>query len=227
MTLLPGRKVIETKWIYNFKKDEKRRVVRPKARLVAKRFTQIPGIDIVEVYSPVLRYPTARFMFAMSMTHGWKRKLLYVKNAFVNAPLSEEIYVCQPEEFVQKEEEDLVYLLRKAFYGLRQSSRESDGHFHMFMIGFGCEQSVAYPTVYFWKRGRPFIIYVVYIDNVLLFYKNDSAAAEIIGIFEKEFEILVDEQINKFLGFSVEDTGKFFKLYNPPMIRRLLEFFKM
>lgn len=85
------------------------------------------------------------------------------------------------------------------------------------MFGFGCEQSGADPTVYLWKRGRRFIIFIVYVDGFLLLYEDDAAAAEIIGNFEKEFEICIDEWIEKVLGFSVEDTGKYLKLYNAPM----------
>lgn len=130
----------------------------------------------------------------------------------------------QTERFLQKGEEDRMFLLRKALHGLLHSSREWNRHLHKLRTGVGCEQSVPDLAVNLWKGGGRLIIFIVYVDDILLYYKLDSAAAEIIQHFEKKFEVRVDEQLWKFLGFSVEYSGRCVKPHNTPMIRRILDF---
>lgn len=150
-----------------------------------------------------------------------------MKNGFVNALLSEEIFVRQPEGFVQKEEQYRVYFLRKADYSQRQSSWKLKRHLHKFMIGFECKPSVAEPTVCLCNKKGWSSVFIIYVDDVLMFFEDDSATAEIIGNFGREFAIRVDERIEKLLGFSVGDTGKCAKLHKAPMILRIIIIFKL
>ena len=66
---------------------------------------------------------TIRFLFVVAVYKNWKVFQLYVKSAFLNGILQEEIYVEQPAGFVIQEKEDKVYLLKKALYGLKQAPR--------------------------------------------------------------------------------------------------------
>lgn len=143
----PNRKVVKTKSVLDTKKDSNGNIFRFKARLVVKGLSQVPGVDFQEIFSPVSKYTTIRFFFALSTYFGWDRKYLDVKNVFVNATLSEEIYVEQPEGFVQRGKENHVYRLKKALYGLRQSSREWNMCHHNFLLSNNCEVSAADPTL--------------------------------------------------------------------------------
>lgn len=49
---------------------------------------------------------------------------LNVKNAFVNATISKELYITQPDGFLKQGMEDHVLLLQKSFYVLKKESRE-------------------------------------------------------------------------------------------------------
>lgn len=79
------RKVVFKKWVYDAKWNGEGVVVRPKARLVARGFTQVQDIDFQEVYSPVSRYSTVPLVTSVSVKFGQKRRLSDVKNAFFNA----------------------------------------------------------------------------------------------------------------------------------------------
>lgn len=61
-----GRNVIKTKWVFDLRMDINGTSTRHRARQVAKRFSQDPGIDFLQVFAPVCRYFTLRFMFALA-----------------------------------------------------------------------------------------------------------------------------------------------------------------
>ena len=76
---------------------------RKKVRLVAKGCSQIPGIDFSETFAPVVKLDTFRLVIAFSLKHKRKISLLDVWVAFLNGDLNEEIYMDQPEGYVDSE----------------------------------------------------------------------------------------------------------------------------
>ena len=97
-------------------------VTRHRARLVAKGYIQRHGIDYTEVFSPVAKYNTVRFFFALAAQEELEIIQLDFKNAFLNGRLDEEIYLEQPEGCINTEHPDFVYRLYRALYGLKQAS---------------------------------------------------------------------------------------------------------
>nr|GFA23341.1 Gag-Pol polyprotein [Tanacetum cinerariifolium] len=118
-----GKTVIKLKWLWKNKKDEDQTVIRNKARLVAKGYAQEEGIDFEESFAPVACLE-AVWIFITYAAH--KSFLIYqmdVKTAFLNSPLKEEVYVAQPDGFVDPDHPEKVYRLTKALYGLKQAPR--------------------------------------------------------------------------------------------------------
>jgi hypothetical protein len=118
-TLPPGQKSIGLKWIFKLKKNSDGEVVKHKARLVAKGYVQQQGVDFEEVFAPVARLDTIRLILALAANRGWQVHHLDVKTAFLNGELEEEVYVAQPEGYVEKGKEKMVLKLSKALYGLK------------------------------------------------------------------------------------------------------------
>ncbi|CAL8077649.1 unnamed protein product [Prunus armeniaca] len=94
--------IIGVKWVYKTKLNMEGSVQKNKAQLVAKDYSQKPGIDFNETFAPVARLDTSTFL---------------------NGVLNEEVYVEQPSGFVIQGKEDKVYRLKKALYGLKQAPR--------------------------------------------------------------------------------------------------------
>jgi hypothetical protein len=74
-------------------------VTRNIARLVAKGYSQVEGLDFDETYAPVARLELVRILFAYATYHGFKLYQMDVKSAFPNGPIMEEVYVAQPPDF--------------------------------------------------------------------------------------------------------------------------------
>lgn len=117
------KKSIGVKWVYKTKLNEKGEIEKHKARLVAKRFLQQPGINYGENFSLVARLDTVRTLLAIAAQHKWKVYQMDVKSAFLNGFLEEEVYVEKPPGFEFKEKLAKVYWLKKALYGLKQAPR--------------------------------------------------------------------------------------------------------
>lgn len=86
-------KCYKTKWIYDFKTDHEGNIERRKARLVEKWFTKRHAVDYHNFFSPVAKHTNFRIFTAFVTIHGWLVTYVDVKNAVLNAKLSEEIYV--------------------------------------------------------------------------------------------------------------------------------------
>ncbi|GJV15779.1 integrase, catalytic region, zinc finger, CCHC-type containing protein [Tanacetum coccineum] len=92
--------IIALKWIYKVKLDEYGDVLKNKARLVAKGYRQEEGIDFEESFAPVARIEAIRIFIANAASKNMSIYQMDVKTAFLNGELKEEVYVSQPEGFV-------------------------------------------------------------------------------------------------------------------------------
>nr|GEX46181.1 retrovirus-related Pol polyprotein from transposon TNT 1-94 [Tanacetum cinerariifolium] len=117
------KNVIKLKWLWKNKKDEDQTVIRNKARLVAKGYAQEEGTGFKESFAPVARLETVRIFVAYAAHKSFLIYQMDVKTAFLNGPLKEEVYIAQPDGFVDPDYPKKVYRLRKALYGLKQAPR--------------------------------------------------------------------------------------------------------
>ncbi|GJS19949.1 copia protein [Tanacetum coccineum] len=115
--------IIALKWIYKVKLDEYGDVLKNKARLVAKGYRQEEGIDFKESFAPVARIKAIRIFIANVASKKITIYQMDVKTTFLNDELKEEVYVSQPEGFVDPDHPTHVYRLKKALNGLKQAPR--------------------------------------------------------------------------------------------------------
>ena len=80
-------------------------------------------MDFEEVFPPMAQMETVRLLLALASQFKWPVYHFDVKSTFLNAEIQEEVYVEQPVGFVLEGDEDKVYKLKMALYGLRQAHR--------------------------------------------------------------------------------------------------------
>nr|GEZ97282.1 hypothetical protein [Tanacetum cinerariifolium] len=90
-----------------------------KARLVARGYRQEEGIDFEESFAPVARLEAIRIFLAYAAHKNMVVYQMDVETAFLNGNLREDVYVSQPDGFVDPDNPNHVYKLKKALYGLK------------------------------------------------------------------------------------------------------------
>jgi hypothetical protein len=99
-------------------------VERYKARVVAKGFSQRPGIDFDKTFCPTTKWATLCVIFALAALEDWELESIDISNAYLNGELKDvEVYMGQPEGFAEKDDAWVTRLL-KGLYGLKQGGWE-------------------------------------------------------------------------------------------------------
>ena len=86
--LPPGRKAVKSRWVFRCKAD-----LCYHTWVVAKGFTQIPGLDYDETFSPVAQFESLQLLLVLAALEDWEIHQMDVKLAFLNGLLDEEIYM--------------------------------------------------------------------------------------------------------------------------------------
>jgi hypothetical protein len=111
------------KWVFTRKRNENNEVVRYKARLVAQGFTQRPGIDYNETYSPVMNGITFRYLISLAVQKRLLLQLMDVVTAYLYGSLDSDIYIKVPDGIPVpnngKNHNMFCVKLTKSLYGLK------------------------------------------------------------------------------------------------------------
>ncbi|GKE33466.1 retrovirus-related pol polyprotein from transposon TNT 1-94, partial [Tanacetum coccineum] len=150
--------LIKLKWIYKVKTDEFGGVLKNKARLVAQGFKQEEGINFEESFTQVERIEVIRIFVANAANKNMTIFQMDVKTAFINGELKEEVYVSQPEGFVDQVNPSHVYKFKKALYGLKQAPRAWYDILSSFLISQHFSKGVVDPILFTRKAGNDLLL---------------------------------------------------------------------
>ncbi|GKE19325.1 retrovirus-related pol polyprotein from transposon TNT 1-94 [Tanacetum coccineum] len=170
--------IIALKWIYKVKLDEYGDVLKNKARLVAKGYRQEEGIDFEESFTPVTRIEAIRIFIANAANKNLTIYQMDVKTTFLNGELKKEVYVSQPEGFIDPDHLTHVYRLNKAFYGLKQSPRAWYDTLLRFLLDNNFSKGAVDPTLFTRKTGTHILLVQIYVDDII-FSSTDPKACDI------------------------------------------------
>ena len=198
------RKIITCKWVLRIKYDPQGQPVRFKARLVARGFTQVPGIDFTDTFSPTLRITSFRLLVAIAAAKKLELHHLDVQTAFLHGDLEEEVYMAQPPYFQNTQFPTHVCKLRKSIYGLRQSPRAWYYRLHTFLIKCGYCRLKSEPNIYLRKSASNFIILGVYVDDFPLLSNSLSYLNLCKQELKSAFPITDLGPMTYFLGIEVK-----------------------
>jgi hypothetical protein len=154
----PKQNVVGTKWVFRNKQDEHGVVTRNKARLIAKGYSQVKGLDFDETFAPVARLESICMLLAYPTHHGFKLCQMDVKSTFLNGPIKEEVYVEHPPGFESEGCPNHVYKLHKVLYGLKQAPGARYECLRDFFIENGFRIGKADSTLFTRKMGTDLFV---------------------------------------------------------------------
>ncbi|KAJ9547938.1 hypothetical protein OSB04_020481 [Centaurea solstitialis] len=230
LTDLPQHsKAVGRKWVFKKKTDMDGNVHTFKARLVAKGFTQTQGIDYDETFSPVAMLKSIRILMAISAYFNYEIWQMDVKTAFLNGKLTEDVYMEQPEGFVDPKNPNKVCKLLKSIYGLKQASRSWNLHFDERIKEFGFAKSEFEPCVYTKFSGSIVTFLVLYVDDILLIGNDVPTLQSVKSWLSKCFQMKDLGEAAYILGIKIyrNRSKRLIGLSQSTYIDKILKRFRM
>ena len=220
------RKVVGGRWVYDVKlgsNDEERY----KARYVAKGYSQVADIDYQETFSPTARVTSIRMLLQLAIQNDLIVNQMDVKTAYLNAPIDCDVFVEQPEGFVEHGEngEKLVCKLKKSLYGLKQSGRNWNTLLHDYLVTLNFVQSLADNCVYTRDDGN--VIVLIWVDDIIIAAKNESLLQEVKDLFSQRFKMKDLGSLSWFLGIEFQRKDDCYEMYQTKYLERMLAKFNM
>ncbi|GJX27308.1 retrovirus-related pol polyprotein from transposon TNT 1-94 [Tanacetum coccineum] len=173
-----GKTVIKLKWLWKNKKDEDQTVIRNKAGLVAKGYAQKEGIDFEESFALAARLE------------------------------AEEVYLAQPDGFVDPDHPKIFYRLRKALYGLKQAPRAWYDKLSNFVMSKGFTKGTIDPTLFTIRYGEDILLVQIYIDDIIFGSTNPKFSKRFENLMHSRFKISLMGEMKFFLGLQIRQSPR-------------------
>ncbi|GJY69733.1 retrovirus-related pol polyprotein from transposon TNT 1-94 [Tanacetum coccineum] len=164
------------------------------------------GIDFKESFAPVARLEAVRIFVAYAAHKSFPIYQMDVKTAFFNGPLKEEVYVAQPDGFIDPDHPDKVYRLRKALYGLKQAPRAWYDELSNFLISKGFTKGTIDPTLFTIIYGEDILLVEIYIDDIIFGSTNPKFSKRFEKLMHSRFEMSLMGEMKFFLGLQIHQS---------------------
>ena len=194
-----NRRLIGNKWVFKIKRDGTYR-----ARLVALRYSQIPGVDYTDNFAPIAHDVSFRIALARMMVEKLDSLVTDVETAFLYGEIDEEIFMKSPvgmDEIDPGSSSEDCYQLLKGIYGLCQAARQFWKKFvnTAKKESLGLQVSPADPCMLFKQNELGICIIIVYVDDMLIIGKKEQIH-EFTTKIQKEFSVKIQHNLADYLG---------------------------
>ena len=164
-------------------------------------FRQLAGIDYKETYAPVANSKVVRLAMAIGAHTDLEIEHVDFTQAFLNAPIDEDIYVAPPEGASKLPPGQAWFLLR-ALYGCMQSPRCWHKTIKAYLYKAGFVDAGFEGTVFVRKTATSYFLLVLYVDDLLIFHDNAAECIIFKSFLEETFKCTTDGDLNWHLGIS-------------------------
>ncbi|GJR18179.1 retrovirus-related pol polyprotein from transposon TNT 1-94 [Tanacetum coccineum] len=188
--------------------DEIGGILKYKARLVACGYHQEEGIDFEESFALVARLDAIRIFLAYAAHMNMIVYQMDVKTAFLNGILREEVYVSQPDGFVDQDNPNHVYKLKKALYGLKQAPRAWYDLLSKFLLSQEFSKGTVDPTLFIRRQGKDILLVQIYVDDIIFASTTPELCDQFSKIMCSQFKMSMMGKISFFLGLQISQSPR-------------------
>ncbi|GKE18511.1 retrovirus-related pol polyprotein from transposon TNT 1-94, partial [Tanacetum coccineum] len=186
--------------------DEENTVIRNKTRLVVRGYHQEEGIDFEESFALVTRMEAIRIFLAYAAHKSFIVFQMDVKTTFLHDTLKEDVYVCQPEGFIDADHPSHVYKLKKALYGLKQAPRAWYDELSTFLLQNHFFKGTIDPTLFIRRFDDDILVVHVYVDDIIFSSTHPMYTQLFSDLMKSRFEMSMMGEMTFFLGLQVNQS---------------------
>ncbi|GJX92671.1 retrovirus-related pol polyprotein from transposon TNT 1-94 [Tanacetum coccineum] len=165
-------KPLTLKWLFKNKVNEENMAIRNKTCLVVRGYHQEEGIDFEESFASVARMEAIRIFLAYATHKSFIMFQMDVKTAFLHGTLKEDVYVCQPEGFIDADHLSYVYKLKKDLYRLKQPPRAWYDELSKFLLQNHFFKGTIDLTLFIRCFDDNILVVQVYVDDIIFGFTN-------------------------------------------------------
>nr|GEU81180.1 hypothetical protein [Tanacetum cinerariifolium] len=202
------KNVINMKWLWKNKRDEENTVIRNKSCLVAKGYAQKERVDFEESFAPVTRLEAVRLFIAYAAHKSFTVYQMDIKTTFLYGPLKEEVYVNQPDRFVDPYHHDKVYRLKNALYGLKQAPSAWYDELSNFLVSKWFSKGSIDLTLFITKHGEDILLVQIYVDDIIFGSTNPKLSKQFEKLMHSKFEMSMMGELKFFLGIQIHQSPR-------------------
>nr|GEV44256.1 retrovirus-related Pol polyprotein from transposon TNT 1-94 [Tanacetum cinerariifolium] len=166
------------------------------------------GVDFEESFAPVARLEAVRLFIAYAAHKSFTIYQVDVKTTFLYGPLKEEVYVNQPDGFVDPYHPDKVYRLKKALYGLKQAPRAWYDELSNFLVSKGFFKGSIDPTLFITKHKGDILLVQIYVDDIIFGFTNPNLSKRFEKLMHNKFEMSMMGEPKFFLGIQIYQSPR-------------------
>ncbi|GJX64575.1 retrovirus-related pol polyprotein from transposon TNT 1-94 [Tanacetum coccineum] len=166
------------------------------------------GIDFEESFAPDARLESVWIFVAYVAHKSFPIYQMDVKTTFLNGSLKEEVYVAQPDGFIDPDHPEKVYRLRKALYGLKQAPRAWYDELSNFLMSKGFTKGTINPTLFTIKYGEDILLVQIYVDDIIFGSTNPKFSKRFEKLMHSRFEMSLMGEMKFFLGLQIHQSPR-------------------
>nr|GEU69468.1 retrovirus-related Pol polyprotein from transposon TNT 1-94 [Tanacetum cinerariifolium] len=194
------------KWLFKNKHDEQKTVIQNKSRIVVRGYRQEEGIDFEESFAPVARMEAIRIFLAYAAHKSFTVFQMDVKTAFLHGTLKENVYVCQPEGFIDADHPSYVFKLKKVLYGLKQVPSTWYDELSTFLLQNHLFKGTTDPTLFIRHFVDDILVVQVYVDDIIFGSTHPRYTQLFSNLKKSYFEMSMMGEMTFFLGLQVNQS---------------------
>ncbi|GJX79008.1 retrovirus-related pol polyprotein from transposon TNT 1-94 [Tanacetum coccineum] len=131
-----------------------------------------------------------------------------VKTTFLYGILHEEVYVSQPDGFVDPDNPNHVYKLKKALYGLKQAPRAWYDLLSSFLLSQGFFKGTVDPILFISRKGKDILLVQIYVDDIIFASTTTELCDKFYEIMCSKFKMSMMGKISFFLGLQISQSPR-------------------